>query len=281
MGQGHSFRRIAILVVSVVFVLGCGTLPQIAAQSTVPTPASPATPRPIMTTTPLPTMTPKPSPTPTDTPLPSPTPTITPTEMPAIIETELEDGWYLYTLPEEGFSIAMPPDWYSVSLDNEMIDNAVDTVAEQDILAASYLEDMLPMLIAQGVKFYGIEISPEGLERGYPASINIFWQELPGGMSFERLVDMNAAALESMLEMSTPLEQEMVELPSGTAGRLSYGMSGLDLAGEAVDIVLVQYLIEAGEEMYIITVGTSADSFDSYLPTFDQIIESFRIDEKE
>lgn len=275
MGQGRSFRRMVVLVVSVVFALGCGTLPQIAAQPTVPTPAPPATPRPIMTATPVPTVTPKPSPTPTDTL----TPTITPTEVPAIIETELESGWYLYTLPQEGFSIAMPPDWYSLNLDEEMIDAAVDTVAEQDVLTASYLEEVLPMLIAQGIKFYGIEISPDSLDRGYPASINIFWQELPGSMSFERFVDMNAAALESMLDMTTPLEQEMVELPSGTAGRLSYGMSGLDLAGEAVDVVLVQYLIEAsGGEMYVITIGSSADTFDSYLTTFEQIVESFWID---
>jgi hypothetical protein len=278
MGQGRSFRRMVILVVLLVFVLGCGTLPSMGLFPTE-TPLPPtSTPLPPATATPIPTKTPEPSPTPTETPPPSPTPPPTPTLISSIVETELDDGWYLYTVTEEGFSIAMPPDWYSVELDEEMMGAAVDTLAENNPETASYLDQMLPVLIAQGFKFYGIEVSKESLVRGYPASLNILTQAMPASMSFDRFIEMTATTLETMLELSVPVEQELVDLPSGTVGKLSYSMEAALVTGETMEVVIVQYLIPSGDELYIISFGAAAEVADSYLPIFEQIAESFSVE---
>jgi hypothetical protein len=281
MGQRRSLPRIVILVVIVVFVLGCGTISQIISPPT-PTPLPPTnTPLPPATATPIPTMTPEPSPTPTETPLPTDTPLPTPTELPAMIETELDNGWYLYTLPQEGFSIALPPDWYSFELTGDMAEAATDILSEQnDSQMWEYYEDIMPTLMEQGIKFYGIEFTVEGLNSGFPASINIVQQELLGGMSLDQLAEMSAIMMESMFELPAPVEHDTAELSVGTAERLSYGMEALSMSGEPVDVTLYQYMIESEGDIYIISIGATTDRFEAIIPTFEQIVDSFRFEEQ-
>ena len=198
-----------------------------------------------------------------------------------MIESEMEDGWILYTITEAGFSIALPPEWFSFELTGGMAEDLTEFLTEEEGSEMwGYYEDILPTLIEQGIKFYGIEFSAEGLDSGFPSSINIMQQDLPAGFTLEQLAEMSATMMESMFELPTPVEHDSVELSAGTAERLSYGMEALSVSGESIDAKLYQYMIESEGVITIITVGSTADRFEELTPTFDQIANSFRFDEQ-
>jgi hypothetical protein len=277
-----------VLSLSLLLTMGCGSI-----QSLLATPTPTATNAPTVTNTPTATNTPTPTltPTPTHTPTAIPTPTHTPkptdkpTETPhptsaAVITSTLENEWILYELPEEEFAIALPPEWLQITMDPEAFENALTIAGEQNPAIGKMLSsETLRALAASGIKFYGLDISPDSYEFGFPTSVNVIKMDLGVKIPLETYIAINVQQIEAIAVPGTPIQHQPSKLSDLDAEVITYEIEQIGITGNPVKVTLIQYVALDGRIAYIITLGATTQSIDSYAPTFDEIAQSFRLSE--
>jgi hypothetical protein len=276
------FVPILVLSLSVLFTISCGPMQSLLA---TPTPTSTHTPMPTntptSTATPTPTHTPTSTPTSTPTPKPAPTdkPTQTPTAEPAaLITSTLENEWILYELPKDNFAIALPPEWLQISLDPETFENALDIAGEQNPYVGKILtSETLRGLIASGLKFYGMDLSPDSFKSGFPVNINVLKIDVGFAIPLETYVAINLEQLKAIAIPGVSIDHQSVKLSNVDAEKLTYAIEQVGLAGTPVQVAVTQYLILDGSTSYVITLIAPTSIAGSYAPTFEAIGQSFRL----
>jgi hypothetical protein len=239
------------------------------------TPTSTATPTPTQTPTPTPTATPTPKPTPTNKPTQTPTP-----EPAALITSTLGNEWILYALPEEGFAIALPPEWLQIPMDPEALENALTIAGEQNPnIGKMFNSETLRRLAASGLKFYGMDLSPESLESGFLVNINVLKIDLGFKIPFETYIAINLEQIKAIATSGTSVDHQPVKLSNVDAEKLTYEMEQVSLTGIPIQVAVTQYLILDGSTSYVITLIASTSIVDSYASTFEAIGQSFRLSE--
>ena len=228
---------------------------------------------PVPTNTPAPTATPTPEPTPTDKPTQTPTP-----EPAGLITSTLENEWILYELPEEGFAIALPPEWLQISMDPETFENALTIAGEQN----PYIEEMLNSeilrgLIASGLKFYGMDLSPDSFTSGFVVNINVLKIDLGFKIPFETYIAINLEQIKAIVASETSIDNQSVELSNVDAEKLTYEMEQASLTGNPIQVAVTQYLILDGSTSYVITLIAPTSMMDNYASTFEAIGQSFQL----
>ena len=282
MNAKKSFIPIFILCLITLVTISCGSMQSIVATPT-PTPAH----TPTLTNTSTATATPTPTETPTSTPTATPTlrpaatdkPTQTPAPEPAgVITSTLGNEWVLYELPEEGFAITLPPEWLQIPMDPETFENALTIAGEQNPYVKEMLNsEMLSGLIASGLKFYGMDLSPESLESGFLTNINVLKIDMGFKIPFEMYVAVSLEQIKTIATPETSIDHQTVELSNLDAEKLTYEMEQVGLAGTPIQVAVTQYLILDGSTSYVITLIASTSVIDTYAPTFEAIGQSFRV----
>ena len=281
---------ILTLLFGLLFAIGCSSgldieatiaaglaATQTAAPTNTPIPPTP-TPEPTATPTPTHTPTPEPTATPTPEPTATSTPTTTPTPLFSISETILEDGYTLYELPQEGFSIVLSSDWQVADLYKMDFPGMLDLVGEQnENLDTVFSSEYLQNLAASGIKLYAINVSEESIQLAVPASVNVIVQELPFDLTLEEYATLTITQLEQLFNPTSEITQEQVMLGELEAVRLVTPIEIVEPLGQTVEIASVQYLIVTDSFAYVVTVSIPMELVGSYLEVFSEEVETFRL----
>jgi hypothetical protein len=247
-------------------------------------------PEPTNTPTPLPTDTPTPAPTatavptedPTETPIPESSTTEKATAVPQITfdgfeTTELDNGWMQYALPEEGFSVALPPNWLAVQLDPEFMADILGEVGAQNEGALSMLNsDAMQAMAASGIKLMAFDTDAEMIGRTTPTSLNVLTLELPGELPFDVWLNLNEAQLEGLAEEGS-LTMEELQVAGQDAAHFHYTAQMVNALGQPDHVTLDQYLFLDGINAYVLTFASQVEVADQYTELFPEIMSTFAI----
>jgi len=197
-----------------------------------------------------------------------------------LITSTLENEWILYELPEEGFAIALPPEWLQISLDPETLENALAIASEQNsYVGQMFTSETLRKLTASGIKFYGMDLSPDSIKSGFLVNVNILKLDLGFKIPFETYLAVNLEQLKAIAISETSVDHQPVKLTNVDAEKLTYEMEQASLAGTSIQVAVTQYLILDGSTSYVITLIAPTSLIDSYASTFEAIGQSFRLSE--
>jgi hypothetical protein len=277
------YRIIMLVTILTLVVSGCSS------QAPEPTPdiastvaaAVAATQTAQPTNTPIPeptdTPTPEPSPTPEPTSTPEPLPTDTPAPVSVLESTVLESGWTRYE-SSDGFAISLPPQWQPLNLNAVALGNALEAVSE-DVpeFEQFFSNQFMRNLVASGIKFYALDLSPESVSYQIPSSINILKTDLGIEFPLDPYVALNIRQIQEFADPAVPIINERVTL--GEAGpeaeMLQYQMNLPGISGELSPAVLLQYLIVDKSLVYVITLSAPPELLEAKLETMKQIAQTF------
>lgn len=73
----------------------------------------------------------------------------------------LEPGWKLYEKPEAGLAIALPPGWGQINLQDQAIEDFMETGLKSNPELAIFFDWRARDLVISGAKFFGFDLSGE------------------------------------------------------------------------------------------------------------------------
>lgn len=228
--------------------------------------------RPTNTPTQRPSLTPTPSPTlaPTETPAPEPL-----TGEESLVITELENGWSRYEVSEGGFAISLPPDWRHLDLTQESFDDILEAAGENNPALETFLSSgSVRNLVAAGLKFMALDLRSESLSANTITNVNVLTIELPVEIPLETLLEASIQQTQQLFQGAN-YQQDILQIGDLEAGLLTYEAELVDVAGESQSTAFHQYLILVGQTQYVITFTGPLDLYESDVPLFEEIAESF------
>lgn len=255
-----------------------------ATQTAQPTPTATSTPTPTRRPTSTPTRRPTNTPTrkPTSTPTLTPTPRSQPTATEAaqagqIVTSTLQSGWTAYELVDEGFSIALPPEWLVIPLDAEALEKGLEAVAKENPALGRMLGENMRNLAAAGVKFYALNINPKTLTYDVPMTLNIIQVDLGIKLPLDSYVPIVIKQLENLLGSDASITHRRVTISGLEAEEFKYLMAMKNAAGNPIKGQVLQYIIPVGTMQYTITLVCPEELFKDYTATLEQIGASFKL----
>lgn len=195
-----------------------------------------------------------------------------------MITSTLDSGWVLYSLPDAGLEIALPPTWQTLVLSADTIETMVELVDERFPEIGSMLSsEMMRNLFASGVKLYGFDISPEALSQGAPVSINVIQSDLPLKMPLDSYVSLSLAQIQAMVGPDTEVKHRRITLSDQEAEEIIYQYRMIDFGGQDAAATIVQYLLLDDSTAYVISMVAPLTLEETYIPTFQEIGQTFRL----
>ncbi len=186
--------------------------------------------------------------------------------------------WVVHEVPDNGISIALPPDWQTIDMDPYTVGDSIILISEDYPDYADYLWEQLPGMISQGTSFYGYDTASETIDKGYAASLSLLVEPLSESEPLDFYLDASVDLLTTMWGTDQTIESKTVKLPAGEAGRLQYDVELAAPGGKSLDITLVQYLLLHGENAYIFTFASMVDQADSYLNDYADIMKNIQFE---
>ena len=199
----------------------------------------------------------------------APAPTPTP-------EYAIDADWTVHTVEEEGFSLALPPGWQVFDLSSDSLESMLESVVDENPELGQMIGPQVRGLAAAGIKFYALDLSPEATAGGFPMSVNIVKQAMGMEVAPDFMADIAAGQLESLESVKGDVTTREIDLPAGEAAQILYEMNMALPTDGRLDLAMVQYLLVRGEDVYVLSMGSSADDAERNLSFFDQIARSFR-----
>jgi len=195
-----------------------------------------------------------------------------------VITSTLENGWVLYELPAEDLAIALPPEWVQLTLSPELFENSVAIARERiPAIGRMFSSQTLRQFMASGIKFYGLDLSPETIESDFLSTVNVGKEEMSMRVSLDTYIALSIKQLEAIVVPGTTIQHEPVRLGDQDAAVLTYEIKQIGISGAPIVIKITQYVVVDGTIAHIITMCAASASADMYTTTFKQIAQSFRL----
>lgn len=267
--SSRAFFAVTLLLAISLLISGCGgssmaDVPFIGQFFEEPEPPTP-TPAPTATNTPEPTATPKPG----ETPIPA---TATPIPTPVVT---IPDGFTPIVDDALGYSLAVPRGWSALDLRGAQFQNLANTFG-----MAGQLGPLNDFLASDSGKQLGViyitDIS-KALFGGLPTVLNVFVLPAPGMTPKDTVAYINGM-LEANASMLGDVTIENVSectvnnLPSVCAT----ASANLASVGFNAQLFVKVTALIANDNLYILTLATTAEDRGAKEPIFDQIIGTFR-----
>ncbi len=140
-----------------------------------------------------------------------------------VVHTTLDSGWIRADLPAEGLSVSVPPSWFTLPLDKESIDSALEAFAS---LGDARHEIMIGQLEEyrdiHGLEFklFGFEQEPSPPEAFHP-NMSVLLDESRAPDALDAYAETNLRELEAFTGL-TDIEAQKVGLASGEAVKVAY-----------------------------------------------------------
>lgn len=267
--SSRAFFAVTLLLALSLLISGCGAsdlgdVPFIGQFFEEPEPPTP-TPAPTATNTPEPTATPKPGETPipaTATPIPTPVVNV-PSDFTAVVDDAL------------GYSLAVPRGWSALDLRGSQFQNLANTFGMAGQLGP--LNEFLESDMGKQLGVIYITDITKALFGGLPTVLNVFVLPAPGMTSADTVAYVNGmleanASMLGDVTVENMSECTVNNLPA-VCGTATANLANVGFNAEL--FVKVTALI-ANDNLYILTLATTADDRAGKEPVFDQIIGTFR-----
>lgn len=206
----------------------------------------------------------------------TPAPTAAPTSAPGQTAPVSAEGWTLNQVPKDRFAIALPPDWEQVDMDPSKFLASMQALSERNADAAAQIEGQARALASAGVAFFGFDPEAEALAAGVPTDANVQRQPLGGPMTLDEITSLALQNLENSEAVEKPVSNRTVTLEAGEAAEFRFRANVTDQNGNPLALAITQYLIIRRQDLYVVTLTTTADKADAYAATFEAIGKSLR-----
>lgn len=186
------------------------------------------------------------------------------------------DGWQRITVAEQGFSLAVPPEWEELSPDVIGDSGVMDQMREANPDAASALEQAEAAIASGQIALFAFDTSDEGTESGFATNLNAINVGPVEGTAEDAAAEM-AEAIRQQIPITGDVETDTASLPAGDAAVVHYEWQVDDGEGTVTTVTVAQYAIIADSGTgFILSMSAGSDSAGRYEETFRQIAESFR-----
>jgi hypothetical protein len=187
----------------------------------------------------------------------------------------LSNGSTAFTVKANQFVITLPKGWEALDLDSETLSAALDTVTQDNPEFGSVLTGQMQQLVAQGIKFYAVDLSGKPVRGELPTTMNVLIQKLPGKLPMKSLVNLTAQQLETIFSLNDPVEQAVLKMPVGEVGFLRYAIPLKMPTGKTVNVTATQYLVQGKAGLYIVSFSGSPSAAKTKAKAFEAAMKTF------
>jgi uncharacterized protein YraI len=190
----------------------------------------------------------------------------------------IQPRWQPVVNQEEGFQLETPTAWTSLTLTEDALSLGSAFIGENNPqLQALFDSPAFQQFFSSSMKFFALDLSPEGLAHLLPPSINVIKLDIGADLPLTTLKQLNERQLSLLAEPGYPLQSEIVTTHGHEAIIFQYIMS-YSFGGDATQLTqLTQLLLTDQGVQYILTVGIPLTAVDTYRPTVKHILNSFQL----
>lgn len=182
------------------------------------------------------------------------------------------EGWTVYEVPEEQFSIALPPTWGNVDMDPARFQASLNAVQAKYPDVADLVQGEAIALINAGVAFFGFDPTSEALKEGGATDASVQRQRMGAGATLEQIRGLVLAQLENTESIQKPVAVQITPLAAGgEALEVRFRANVTDRNGNPLELQVFQYLALNKTDLYVVTLSTNADLAGRYAPVFRSI----------
>ena len=214
---------------------------------------------------------------------PSPTPFVAPSEAPAVASptseapsTDAPAGWT--RVEGEGFSMTLPEGWRAMAPSDINDSGIFEQLREANPNAAGAIDQAEAALASGQISFFAFDPGERTAQTGFATNVNVIALEDVGGTSVEEATEELAGGIEQVTPRER-IETSTITLPGGEAGVVRYVWT-LELPnGGSTELAGTQYIIFDGDRAFVITLTGIEEFAAEDAPRWDQVAESFRVEE--
>jgi hypothetical protein len=191
-----------------------------------------------------------------------------------VAEEKSESGWSVYRMPEEGFSLELPPKWRNIEMNPVTLDAKLKELSDKE----PQLESLAPNLREQaksGIKFYGLDFT--GMKNGFTTNVTVLHITLPTRTTMDAGVEEALRGLETLNIVSESINHERMEIGGLECERFRYKMILWIPGLQDRTVALTQLLFLKGTDDYTLTFMTLPELEKKYSSIFEKIGQSFRV----
>jgi hypothetical protein len=176
-------------------------------------------------------------------------------------------GLATYEVSGAGFSVGVPPDWQTVSVDNAFTESQVRTMKEANPELAPYFD------VLGGPDSYVklLALDPD-IEKGFATNLNVIVEPVELEITRDQYFAATMAQVRQVF--GTEFEQSRVDLPAGEALHLSYEQFQPPSGGT---VATVQYILFEDGNGYVLTYSTLPDRVAASAAEFESSARSFEL----
>lgn len=153
---------------------------------------------------------------------------------------------------------------------------SIQALSQRNAEAASMIESQARAMASAGIAFFGFDPAPDALAAGVPTDANVQRQPLGSAMTLDEITSIAVQNLGNSEAVEQPVTHRRVTLEAGEGEEFRFRANVTDQSGNPLALAITQYLIIRRQDLYVITLTTTADRADAYAETFEQIGKSLR-----
>jgi hypothetical protein len=196
-------------------------------------------------------------------------------------------NWLRYDLPERGYSVSLPDNWFVIDLKNDLVKSINDlikyhaqsnpSITQKRDQIEEYFKDYLLKLKDQGATIYAL-IGEVNDEETVSLNLNISMVRTIGRIDINQEMLILKENIENKLKLSgSPFDISSVILPGGKGIEVRRFIQLPIVEGAITLTALVQfYLLDPNNGIYILTYNCSSiNKIATYYPLFRAIASTF------
>jgi len=199
-----------------------------------------------------------------------------PAALPATME--IRAAWQTITNASEGFQLQIPAGWQVLQLSELALDLGMDLTGANNPQLQNWLNSpVFRQMVANGMKFYAIDLSNSALGYTLPPNANVIKLPLGADLPLETVKTLNERQLQSIAAAGYPVYSQIVNHHGRPALLFQYVLAFDMGLGEAQLTQINQLLLTEKGVQYILTVGVPLAVADNYVGTVTRILDSFQL----
>lgn len=184
----------------------------------------------------------------------------------------------IYRNPEENFQIEIPAHWKALSLSPETVTLGIEMTGQNNPQMSAFLNSpTFRQLIANGMKFYALDLSQEGQPYALPANINVLKLAGDPKLSLDTLKQLNERQIQSLAVQEYRLRSEIVTINGINAVLFQYVTDYQIGFSQSQLTQITQILLMQNETQYVVTVGIPLIAAEEYSTAVEHILKSFQL----
>jgi hypothetical protein len=187
-------------------------------------------------------------------------------------EANTDRGWPIYVVSEEGFSLAIPPEWRQVDTSPGKYEanyRQLLRMNPQFQFLGGIQSQMSPT-----IKFFGMD--EPSLSTGFATNVNVVHVGSPPDATLDAVIEGMLGDLKKVPMISKPISHERVKVGAGECELLRFKVT-VPLPGTNQVTAVTQYVFISSNGVYIVSMNTTINREDHYGPIFEKIGQTFRL----